>query len=138
MGRQLNSLEEMLRRMMYLVYVASIMFFSVALVVSIARRGWRDMVVASGAFILMGSVRYVGYRWLDFERLFQSFPTGCMLDQIPEPVRVEVELLVREFHASRTDWIRRVEIRRRLIELEEAQPEIIEAYAEDLNRVLAA
>lgn len=135
---QLNSPKEMMRRVLYLLYMISIMVFVVELVISFARPGWRDVVIAALAFIIISGIREVGYRWLDFGRLSKSFPEGCALDVIPEPVRVEVELLVWEFHSVRTDWVRRLEIRRRLVELEERQPEIIEAYAEDLHEVLAA
>ena len=59
------------------------------------------------------------------------------MDLIPESVRNEVEALVMEFHAAGADWVRRTEIRHRLIELEEYQPEIIKAYSEELRQVLA-
>lgn len=83
-------------------------------------------------------MRRMGYRWLDFERLCESFPAGCALDQVPEPVRNEVELLFAEFNDSETDWIRRVEIRHRLIALEKREPKITDAYPVELKQVLAA
>lgn len=138
MYRQVNSPKEMARRFVFLIYVAFVAVFAVELLVTFARRGWRDLVVALGAFAAAAAVRHIGYRWLDFERLFESFPAGCALDAVPEPVREEVEKLVCEFHAPGTDWVRRSEIRHRLVELEELQPEIIEAYSDDLHDVLAA
>lgn len=138
MQGQLNSPKEMARRLVFLTYVFLFIAFGIELVVTLGRRGVVDMALAIAAFCSLAFVRYAGYRWLEFERLFESFPSGCAMDVIPEPVRKEVENLVSEFHAPGTDWVRRTEIRHRLIELEEHQPEIIEAYSDDLSQVLAA
>ena len=138
MYRQLNSPREIARRLVFLAYVLLFMTFCIELVVTLARPGLRDLCIAAAAFAASALVRQAGYRWLEFDRLFESFPTGCALDAIPEAVRKEVENLFVEFHAAGTDWVRVTGIRHRLIELEESQPEIIEAYSEDLSQVLAA
>ena len=67
----------------------------------------------------------------------ERFRTLPPLDRVPEAVREEVEALIEEFFDSDCDWIRRVEIRHRLIELEEKAPEIIPAYESELKKVLA-
>lgn len=138
MNRQLNSPKEMAKRLVFLTYIASVFVFVIELVIAMARTDWQDLMVWVGAFAISAGLRWVGYCWFDFERLIESFPEGCARDVVPEPVREEVENLVVEFQQPGTDWVRRTEIRHRLIELEESQPEIIEAYAEDLRRVLAA
>ncbi len=138
MHSQLNSPKEMTRRLVFLVYIASILAFSLSLIISLARSGVGELIVAVSSFGVLTAVRYIGYRWLEFDRLFESFPAGCARDGVSEPVRTEVECLVEEFHAPRTDWVRRAAIRRRLLEMEQLQPEIIEAYSEDLSRILAA
>ncbi len=138
MQQPLNSPKEMARRLAFLIYVACSMVFIIELVVTLARPGLRNLLIALAAFMALSAVRYAGYRWLEFRRMFESFPAGCVLDSIPEPVRKEVERLVAEFHAAGTDWVRRTEIRHRLVELEERQPEIKQAYSADLKQVLAA
>lgn len=138
MNRQLNSPREMGRRLFFLAYIISGVAFIIELVVTVAQPDLFQLAIAAGAFAALSAIRRAGYRWLDFKRLFESFPEGCALDRVPEPVREEVERLVAEFHAHGSDWVRRTEIRHRLVELETLQPEIIEAYSEDLTRVLAA
>jgi len=137
MSRQLNSPKEMARRVVFLLYILLFMTCGVQLVTLFSPPVSGDPLIAAAALAAAAALRYAGYRWLDFARLFESFPTGCVLDVIPEPVRMEVESLVLEFHMPGTDWVRRTEIRHRLVELEEKQPEIIEAYSCDLRQVLA-
>lgn len=138
MYRQFNSPMEMLRRVAYLAYLASVFVFIIGIVAVFGRPAWDVLAWVGGAFVLAAVLRQVGYRRLDFERMVVSFPEGCARDAVPEPVRNEVEGLVSEFQSPDTNWIRRTEIRHRLVELEDCQPEIIEAYADELHDVLAA
>ena len=138
MYRQLNSPAEMLRRIVFLVYVLVLMTCLFSCVIALARRGMQETIVACSSMLMLVIIRYAGYRWLDFKRLAASFPGGCALDCIPAEIRSEVESLVYEFHASGTGWVRRGAIRRRLVQLEEEEPEIITAYEEELKEVLAA
>ncbi|VGO12929.1 hypothetical protein PDESU_01483 [Pontiella desulfatans] len=138
MVRQLNSASEMARRLVFLFYIVVFTTYLFSCVIALALHGVSEICVACGSFILLSVVRIVGYRWLDFERLSDSFPGGCALDCIPRNVRTEVEALVDEFHAPGTDWTRRVAIRHRLVALEEEEPEIIKAFEDDLKAVLAA
>ena len=126
------------RRLAFLAYVLMYMVYLFSCVIVLARPGIWEAVTAVASFIVLVVIRLVGYRYLDFKRLCDSFPSGCALDLVPEPVRDEVEELVCEFHAAGTDWQRRVQIRHRLIELEEQEPAIITAYESELKRVLAA
>ena len=138
MHRQLNSPLEMGRRLAFLVYVIVFFAYIFSCVIALARRGIAEFAMAGTAFVLLLAFRYGGYRWLDFERLCQSFPVGCSKDCIPEEIRLEVESLIYTFHADGTDWTRRLAIRRRLVQLEEAEPEVAKAYEEELKDVLAA
>ena len=138
MHREFNSPVEILRRLAYVVYVLVFLAYLISCVVALARPGKAEIIVACCAFCALAAVRWIGHRWLDFGRMTESFPCGCPLDRVPEAVRDEVETLVEEFSADNTEWTRRVEIRHRLIELEEQVPEIIHAYESDLKRVLAA
>ncbi|MDF7825740.1 hypothetical protein P4B35_17055 [Pontiellaceae bacterium B12227] len=138
MCRELNSPAEMGRRLAFLVYIIVFTSYIFSCVIALVQPGVEEAVVACGALALLVGIRYAGYRWLDFKRLSDSFPGGCAMDQIPPKIRTEVESLVHEFHAPGTDWTRRGAIRRRLVQLEEEKPEIIEAYEEELKEVLAA
>jgi len=138
MRGELNSPVEVLRRLAYLLYVLIFLVYILSCVIVLARPGIAEVGVSVGSFLALLLIRQAGYRWLDFQRLSESFPTGCALDRIPEPVRTEVEDLVAEFHSAETEWPRRAEIRHRLIELEEQQPEIIPAFESELKKVLAA
>ncbi len=138
MNRQINSPKEMARRLAFLIYAGLVIVFSVEMVVSIAQPNLKNLSVAIIAFFALAAVRRFGYCRLDFKRLAESFPDGCARDLVPEAVRAEVESLVEEFLVPGTDWVRRTEIRHRLVELEETQPEIIDAYSSDLQQVLAA
>ncbi len=137
MHQQCNSLTEMGRRLIFLLYIAVFTIYLIACVVALARPGIEELAAACTSLLVLIGVRYAGYRWFEFHRLCKSFPSGCALDRVPEAVRAEVEALVAEFHAPETPWTRRVEIRHRLIELEETEPEIVDAYFNELKRVLA-
>lgn len=133
-----NSPKEMARRLVYLFYILAFLTYLLSSVVALAQPSAGKVTVAVSSFAALAGIRWVGYRWLDFHRLCESFPSGCALDRVPEEVRDEVERLVAEFHAPKTEWPRRVEIRHHLVELEEIEPEIILAFEDDLKRVLAA
>ena len=98
----------------------------------------RETIAACCSLVLLVGIRYAGYRGLDFKRLLYLFPGGGAIDQISPKIRTEEESLVYEFYAPGTDWTRRGTIRRRLIRLEEDEPEIVEAYEQELKEVLAA
>ena len=136
--RQLNSPKEIVRRLVFLMYILFSASFVIELFAAFGRPAWQDLTAAVGSFLAAALLREIGYRRLDFYRLFESFPMGCVRDSVPEKVRSEVECLIDEFYSGGTDWVRRGAIRRRLRELEEEQPEIADAYSEDLHRVLAA
>lgn len=136
MSRQCNSPVEIVRRLVFLVYIACYVAYLIFCVVALARLGWAEIGVASASLLALLGVRHLGYRWFEFRRLCESFPSGCAMDRIPEKYRTEVEDLVEEFHAPQTDWVRRTDIRHRLVELEGLEPEIIEAYASELRCVL--
>jgi hypothetical protein len=136
MASECNSSMEMLKRVVFLAYIALYVIYLLGCVVALARPGLGPVMVAGGSFALALALRRAGYRWLDFDRLCQSFPSGCARDRVPAAVCREVEALVAEFHDPQTDWVRRTGIRHRLIELEQAQPEIIEAYQGELQAVL--
>ena len=138
MYRQINSPLEMGRRLAFLVYVIIFFTYIVSCVIALAHRGVAELAGVGTAFVLLIAIRYAGYRWLDFDRLCQSFPAGCSKDCVPEQIRSEVESLIYEFHANGTNWTRRLAIRRRLVQLEEDEPEVAEAYEEELKDVLAA
>lgn len=138
MHNQLNSLKEMVRRVAFLFYIGLGLTYCIACVVLLARPGWGELAVTMLAFAATAGFRWIGYQYLDFSRVFESFPAGCLRDLVPEPVRVEVERLVAEFIDAETDWKRRVEIRHSLLELEEQEPTIVEAYAAELRQVLPA
>ena len=138
MQRDFNSPIEMFRRLAYLAYVVVFLAYLIFVVVALARPGPGEIMAAVAAFPALVLLRWAGFRWLDFARMTESFPSGCALDRVPEAVRTEVEALVAEFVAPETPWTRRAEIRHRLIELEEQVPEVIPAYEEELKRVLAA
>lgn len=138
MYRELNSPAEMVRRLAFLGYVVVFIIYLFSCVIALARPGIGETIVACSSLLLLIGIRYAGYRWFDFKRLADSFPAGCALDSIPVTVRTEVESLVWEFHAAGTDWTRRGAIRRRLVQLEEEEPEIIDAYEAELKEVLAA
>lgn len=138
MHNQLNSLKEIVRRLVFLLYILSGLAYFIACVVMLARPGWGELAATGLAFATTAVFRKLGYRHMDFARLCESFPEGCLRDLVPEPVRDEVEGLVAEFSDAATDWVRRIEIRHSLLELEEREPTIIDAYAAELRQVLAA
>ncbi len=138
MMERMNSPAEIGRRVVYLLYVASVLAYIFSCVGAVGQTNVRSITLCCAAFAAASALRYAGYRWLEFSRLSQSFPAGCSQDAVPQSVRTEVEALVHEFHAPGTDWVRRAAIRRHLVELEEQVPELADAYEDELRGVLAA
>jgi hypothetical protein len=128
----------MVKRLLFLLYILLFIVYLFSCVIALARPEVGGIIMACFSFVALAGLRYAGYRWLDFGRLCNSFPAGCARDRIPREIRTEVESLVYEFHLPGTEWTRRVAIRHRLVELEIEEPEIIDAYEEDLKCVLAA
>ena len=133
MPRPCSSPQEMLRRLAFLLYIALYVTYLLGCLLALAHLELGQITAAGGAFVALVSVRWFGCRGLDFSRLCASFPCGSALDLIPP----EVWQLLAEFHRPATEWMRRTEIRHRLIELEDRRPEITEAFLDELKAVLA-
>ena len=136
MSQEINSVNEMLRRLLFLAYASACATYLVLCVVALARPGIWEVCSAAAVFAVALLLRQAGYRWGDFARLRESFPAGCPQDLVPAALREEVEALIDEFVSGGSDWVRRNEIRHRLIELQECSPAIREAYRCELCRVL--
>ena len=136
MNSECNNLREMLNRLLFLLYIAAYVTYLIMCVVALARPDVKGIATAVGNLLLLVALRWSGYRWFDFPRLCESFPSGCSLDLVPDAIRREVEQLIGEFQDSCSDWVRRADIRHRLVELEEENPEIIEAFEDELKIVL--
>ena len=134
MHRELNTKEEMLKRIVYSIYVVSLFFCSV-----FGLRGllaWRPGEIL--AAILLGGVAFTlkrfGMRHLEFKRLAQSFPLGSDADRLSKEERKKVECLLSEFHTA-SDWVDRQDIRARLEELVEQKPFIWDVYGHEIRAV---
>jgi hypothetical protein len=136
MAREINSPDEILRRVFFIVYIFS----------------WTGMVVTgtigflqhktgllSVAILLLGvsfALKYYGERYLDFKRLVKSFPTGNRIDEIPLELRKELENLFKRFNCT-TDWQERQEIRMQLAALVKKEALLLEVYGDKISAIHA-
>lgn len=138
MKREINPPAEIVRRLLFVIYLFC-WIFTILLGVRGLAQGRADYLAAAGISCLAGLVlKAFGYQSLEFGRLARSFPSGSPQDEIPAPLRKEVEELFREFSANERDWIKRQEMRRRLARLVELYPRLRDAYAGEIATVHAS
>jgi hypothetical protein len=134
MARELNPPEEIIRRLIFVIYISSWVGFIITGTVGLLQSRTGLLVTAIlllGASILLKSF---GERHLEFRRLAKSFPDGSRKDEIPIEIRREVENLFRRFSET-TDWQERQEIRLQLSNLVKKESLLLEVYEENIDTV---
>jgi hypothetical protein len=133
---QLNTWREIGCRLSYLLRLLGHAAAVLLVASGVAMRDWTLLtaaLVTSGVVMLL---RRVGQDQLDFFRLRESFPFGCLADLVSPQRRTELVNLIGEFDHPDTDWTRRQEIRNRILALTEQDPRAIRAYYFDLHHIL--
>ena len=134
MYRELNTKDEMIKRLVYVVYLMCLFFAFLFGVRGLA--AWRPREIL--AAVLLGGLSFFlkrfGIRHFEFQRLAQSFPLGSDADRLSKEERKKVELLLSEFHAA-SDWVERQEIRSRLEVMVAHKPLILNVYGAEIQAV---
>lgn len=134
MNNELNSREEMQKRLAYIAYVGCCcggLVFGIRGI--LAERG-DEVIVALILVSIAVFLKGLGDKHWEFARLARSFPMGCRDDLLSPRSRSEMKRLLREFHQS-SDWIARAEIRQQLETLVRNEPLLWDAYRDDLRDV---
>jgi len=132
--RQLNEPAEIRRRLFFVLYlacwIATVLLFVIGIV-----RGHLFYIAYS---LVLGGICLVfkkkGESFLQFKRLARSFPYGDAQDDLPAPLRTQVENIFRAFHENQ-DWQQRLELRRKLTSLVKEKPELMEIYPEEISAI---
>jgi hypothetical protein len=134
MRHELNTPLEMLKRLVYVLYVGCL-FIGFLFGIMGLLGGHSDALVA--ATILAGSatfLRYIGVRRLEFARLALSFPMGGPGDTLSKETRTQFENLISAFHANE-DWANRQAIRHRIATLVRQHPPLIDVFGKAIAEV---
>lgn len=132
--RELNTREEMLKRLAYVAYVFCLFFGFILAVRGVAASREEEILAAVLLAIVACVLRSYGIKYLELRRLAESFPMGSRQDHLSEEQRRETECLLAAFHNTE-DWTERQEIRRRLETLVAHEPLLMEAYGSELIKV---
>lgn len=132
MNREINPPDEIIRRIIFIIYLAGWLSAITLSVMGIAQnRFWH---VALG--LLIGGfnifLRRFGKRSLEFDRLVKSFPFGSKEDEIPAQLRAEIQNIFQEYQNVGANWTKRQELREKLTELVKQEPLILEAYGNQI------
>jgi hypothetical protein len=134
MNRELNTKEEMLKRLAYVVYVGCLffgfLFIIRGLVSERAEEVFASVLLGAVAFVL----RQTGIRRWEFRRLAESFPLGKMEHPLSIAKQRQVEQLIEDFHKAR-GWSERQAIRQSLEGLVREEPVVADAYHRELSAV---
>jgi len=138
MYREINSIDEIGRRLLYIVYLGLMVAIPILGILGLAQH--RVDYLGLMAVLVVASVlfRSYGKRRLDFERLGRSFPYGATEDDPEEDLRGEVERLLEESAGIDDDWPRRQELRNRLLALLEEDPRLWPVFRERIKGVFPA
>ncbi|MFH1217880.1 MAG: hypothetical protein V1706_15410 [Pseudomonadota bacterium] len=134
MHRELNEPEEIVRRLLFVVYLTCWCVAITSGVISLVQ-GRHDLLFLSAfsggcAFFL----RQHGEKSLQFKRLARSFPFDDPVIQVPAGLRDRAEKIFQHFHQA-GDWQKRQELRCELAALIAENPALMQIYPREIQAV---
>ncbi len=135
MHRELNRPDEIIRRLLFVVYLIS--WVTTILLAVIGLVNGRFSLLALSIMLFSGCLvfKQYGEHSLQFKRLARSFPFGEPADELPMDLRQRLENLFAEFHATQKDWQKRQELRHELAALLKKNPEISKIYPREIASI---
>ena len=131
---ELNTPEEMLKRLLYVLYLGCLFFgFLFGLMGLFGGHGGALLtaaLLAASAILL----KYIGVRHLEFPRLAASFPMGAPEDTLSKEIRTKFVALISAFHDN-DSWAERQAIRRKLARLVKQHPPLLDAFGREIAEV---
>ncbi len=138
MYREINSADEILRRLLYIVYLGAVAAMFVLGVMGLVQQRL-DCLAGMAAFALLGVVLKVyGRKRLEFERLARSFPYGAVEEDPDEGLRRQVAELLADFGRAKGDWRHRQQLRLQLLTLLEEDPRLWQAFRREIDEAFPA
>ena len=134
MNRELNTKEEMLKRLAYVVYIGCLFWGLLFAIRGVASERAEEVF----ASVLLGVVAFVlrrtGIRRWEFRRLAESFPLGDTAHLLSTEKQKQIEQLIDDFHNT-SDWTERQEVRRSIERLVREDPLVADIYRRELSKV---
>jgi hypothetical protein len=131
---ELNTKEEMLKRLCYVLYVGSLFFGFLFAIIAFATVSPAIIIAAVALAAAAYTLRTLGIRYLEFPRLAISFPMGAPEDALSKETRVRFEKLLFAFHQER-DWMGRQAIRQSIHEMVAKEPLLVSAFMREITEV---
>lgn len=138
MQREINPPEEIIKRLLFVLYLfVSIVFVIAGLLAAVQQRVdyLRIALLAGGIAI---SLHVTGKRYLDFERLSGSFPYGAEILDHDLELYQEVKKILADAASVDGDWQQRQKLRTRLVSLLEANPQLWQEFEREIYEVFPA
>ncbi|MBN2527048.1 MAG: hypothetical protein JXR76_11695 [Deltaproteobacteria bacterium] len=134
MKREFNTPDEMLKRLIYVVYLACL-FFGFGFAIMGILGGQLFAALLSVVFLPAAvALKIYGGRHLEFKRLAESFPLGSLGDSISKETRSRFETLVTAFHTA-DDWTERQAIRLEMTEMVQVQPLLRHVFDREIAEI---
>jgi len=138
MERELNPPGEMLRRIVFILYLGCWTVTLVFGALAILHFHPQKIMLAIAAAAVCLAMKHAGEQHLDFRRLARSFPNSDPADVLADSLRNEVEELLHKLTADDIVWQDRHEIRQRLKILTEKDSRILSIFRTEFSVVCPA
>ena len=138
MHREINSPDEIFRRLLFVLYLAVIVVFLVAGLLGVLqqRYDYLELAFLGGSAAVL--LRYYGKRHFEFDRLSDSFPYGADEDALDPELSQEVKRLLAEASLVKDDWQHRQKLRQRLTSLLDQNPGLWNEFRQEIGAVFPA
>ena len=134
MKREFNTPDEMVKRLIYVVYLACLFFgFGFAIMGTFGGQPHGAMLAAI-LIPLAIAFKYYGVRRFDFNRLGESFPLGSPADTISGEQRRRLEAMVSTFRDC-ASWSERQAIRLDIEEMVRIQPVLYSVFKQEIDEI---
>ncbi len=138
MYREINPPDEIVKRLLFVLYLALVVVSLVMFLIGLVQRRFDylrlSMLAGAAAFVMS---RFGGRR-LDFDRLAASFPHGEEMQRPDGELRLVVESLLAEATDAAGNWQMRQGVRKRLLAMLEKHPELWQEFSSEIDAVFPA
>jgi hypothetical protein len=135
MDRELNPPDEIIRRLIFVIYLAGWLTAVTLLVIGIDRHRFWYVSIGLSIGVLNMFLRRFGKKNLEFNRLAKSFPFGTKEDEVPLQLRAEMQNILQTYQDNNINWRKRQDLREKLTKLVDQEPRILEAYGNQIYAV---
>jgi hypothetical protein len=134
MNDTLNTPCEILKRLLYVLYVGSLFFGFVFGIMGLFGQAPDALLTAAVLALSAVVLKVLGARLCEFHRLADSFPMGSPEDVLSTEAKQTFAQLIVSFHET-TDWASRQAIRRRISKMVQSEPLLLDVFEKEIAKL---